>query len=497
MKYLLAIVIITIFTQAHAAITPSNTWSVVGDSQIQCSMIHEVKWEEQVKIWTTYEYQISNLWDNEIQKNTIINIKRNNKIVDSFKNKDKISQIFSMPWDIEIEVVFEKNITCIGNISKKIKAYTSIVTYLWDDRIGMENNMNDVLEKNHTLYRSHNDILISWSKESQETWNDISESDTIIVGNQDILWFFSNIVKFQKFKEIDFSKKKIYIISSFSKSFLSKIIASSLSQINAKKVFLISEDQFFGLITRMSINENKDIVIGQELSYEKSKKIYSLSEFLEFLSYAWFSYQLLAFLLSITFIVLLLNIFKQIIGLNVFGIYYPILLGITLASFWLSALVFIGIGLISILLVNLLSAKVHLLIHAKRALLISLYILLFLLILWVANFLEIAQIDYTLFDNELIIFPLFTTIIIADKIFQEDIKIFTKSSAIDLLQYIIITGIIYLILEFKTLQYFLVSYPDVIIFIVFINIFVWRYMWLQVIEYFRFYPLLKKINEEE
>ena len=188
---------------------------------------------------------------------------------------------------------------------------------------------------------------------------------------------------------------------------------------------------------------------------------------------------------------------KQIIGLNVFGIYYPILLGITLASFWLSALVFILIWFLSIILVNLLGNKVHLLIHAKRALLISLYIVLFLVILWIANFFEVTQIDYSLFDNELIIFPLFTTIIIADKIFQEDIRLFSKTNLIELFQYVIITGIIFGILEYKTLQYFLVSYPDIIIFIVFINILVWRYMGLQVIEYFRFYPLLKKINEEE
>lgn len=497
MKYIVIILFIAFYTQLSAATTQPNTDSVNNEWQIPCSNYYEIAWENQVKVWSIYEYGISAFSGSENPWNITFRIKRDNKTIDTYVNKERISQSFSMPWEIEIEAIFQNNTTCIGWINKKIKIYKNVITYLWDDRLGMENGMNDILEKNHALYNSHADILTSWIKESQETWNDLSQSDIIIIWSHDILWFFSNIVKLQKIKEIDFSKKKIYIISDFSKSFLSKILASSLSQISAKKVFLISEDQFFWLMTRISISDDKEVIIGQELSYEKSKKIYSLSEFLEFLSYAWFSYQLLAFLLSITFIVLILNILKQIIGLNVFGIYYPILLGITLASFWLSALVFILIWFLSIILVNLLGNKVHLLIHAKRALLISLYILLFLVILWIANFFEVTQIDYSLFDNELIIFPLFTTIIIADKIFQEDIRLFSKTNLIELFQYIIITGIIFGILEYKTLQYFLVSYPDIIIFIVFINILVWRYMGLQVIEYFRFYPLLKKINEEE
>ena len=164
--------------------------------------------------------------------------------------------------------------------------------------------------------------------------------------------------------------------------------------------------------------------VGQEISYEKSKTIYSLSSFLEFLAYSGFSYQLLAFLLSITFVVLILNILKQMIGFNVFGIYYPILFAITITSLGISAFIFIVIAFLSILIVNTFSKKIHLLLHAKRSLLISLYIALFLFILGIDNFFELSLINYTIFDNPLIIFPLFVTVILADKIFQEDINMF-------------------------------------------------------------------------
>ncbi|MDD2916612.1 MAG: hypothetical protein PHH70_02070, partial [Candidatus Gracilibacteria bacterium] len=162
-----------------------------------------------------------------------------------------------------------------------------------------------------------------------------------------------------------------------------------------------------------------------------------------------------------------------------------------------TAFMFISIGFISIIIINLFSKKVHLLLHAKRALLISIYILFLLLVLGVDNFFELSFIDYSIFDNPLVIFPLFVAIILSDKVFQEDINMFGKSGIMDVLQYGIITFVIYELFEYKTLQYFLVSYPDVIILVVLLNILVGRYMGLQVFEYFRFAPLLRKLDEEE
>ena len=168
---------------------------------------------------------------------------------------------------------------------------------------------------------------------------------------------------------------------------------------------------------------------------------------------------------------------KQVIGFSVFGIYYPILFAITIVALGFSgAFIFILIGFFSITLVNLFTKRVHLLLHAKRALLISLYILLFLLVLGIDNYFELSLIRYTLFDNSLIIFPFFVTIVLADKVFQDDIDIFSRYGLYDALQYAIITGIVYGLFEYKTLQYFLISYPDVIILVVFLNILVGRYV---------------------
>ncbi|NDK19336.1 hypothetical protein GW819_00680 [Candidatus Gracilibacteria bacterium] len=465
-----------------------------------CANFYQLVGPSQVKVGSSHEYFIATGSGKDISENIIYTLKRDGITVETIKDREKYLRYFTIPGEITIEAnIVNAPILCEGKITKKVRVYGSTLMYIGDDLSLLKTGMADILKKNDVLLESSVDkTILLQNDESQTVWNSIDQSDTLVIGSQDILGFFSNIVKFQKIKPVNFTKKKIYIISSFSKPFLSKVIASSLSQIGATRVFLISENQFYSIITRLSTGEKEDVSIGEELSYEKGNTVYSLSGFVEFLAYAGFSYQLLAILLSVTFIVLVLNFLKQIVGFNVFGIYYPVLFALVAVSLGFStAFMFISIGFISIIIINVFSKRVHLLLHAKRALLISIYILFLLLVLGVDNFFELSFIDYSIFDNPLVIFPLFIAIILSDKVFQEDINMFGKSGIMDVLQYGIITFVIYKLFEYKTLQYFLVSYPDIIILVVLLNILVGRYMGLQVFEYFRFAPLLRKLDEEE
>ncbi len=477
----------------------AETGIITPVTPISCSQIYLIDGLEEVKVTSSHEYRLITLSGSDFSGNVTYTLKRDKKIVEKIEDREKYLRYFKTPWEVILEAkINTSENACEWIIMKKIRVYGSMITYAGNEKLWVETGIKDVFEKNNILYKSYIDKLnIPTLEENQNLWNSIDQSDIFIIGSSDVLWFFSNLVKLQKSKQVNFSKKKIYIISDFSRSLLSKVLASSLSQIWATKVFLISDDQFYWLITRLSSWQPDSAVVGQVISYEKSNTVYSLNSFIEFLAYSGFSYQLLASLLSITFVVLILNIFKQMIGFNVFGIYYPILFAITIVSLGISAFIFIAIAFISIIIVNLFSKKIHLLLHAKRALLISLYIALFLFILGIDNFFELSIINYIIFDNPLIIFPLFITIIFADKIFQEDINIFGKSWFMDIVQYWIITLIIYELIEYKTLQYFLISYPDIIILVVFLNILVGRYMGLQLFEYFRFSPLLRKLNEEE
>lgn len=467
----------------------------------KCETLYTLAGPEAVKVETSHEYNILSLSGTDFSGTIIYTLKRDKETIESITGRQKYLRYFTTPGLVTLEAKLssEDTLLCSGVITRDIRVYQKSLVYIGKSRAGIESGMREVFEQKDILYRGYETTadIFSQIDEGKTAWLILDQSDIFVVGTDDILGSFSDILKSQKAKPISFTKKKIYILSNYSRSFLSKVLASTLSQLGATRVSLISEDQFYSLITRVSTGEDAP-TLGEELSYEKSKTIYSLGGFLEFLAYAGFSYQLLAFLLSITLVVLILNILKQVIGFHVFGIYYPILTAITIVALGFQwALIFIGIGFISILVVNLFTRKVHLLLHAKRALLISVYILLFLIVLGVDNYFELTLIRYALFDNPLIIFPFFVTIVLADKVFQDDIDIFSHTGIYDLFQYSTITAIIYLLFEYKTLQYFLISYPDVIILIVILNIIVWRYMWLQMFEYFRFSPLLRKIDEEE
>lgn len=282
-------------------------------------------------------------------------------------------------------VQLEANITtkdggsCIGNITKTITIYRQTLVTIGKIDGDMEASFSDILEGKGILYENY--PVLTESATGRTVWTAIEQSDVLVIRSDDILSVFSDFVKNNKIKPLSFEKKKIYIISNYSRSFLSKVLAASLSQLGATKVSLITNDQLYVLVTRLAAG-GEIPPLGEELSYEKSKTVFSLSGFLEFLVYSGFSYQLLGFLLSITVVVLVLNILKQIVGLNVFGIYYPILLAITIIALGPSAaLIFIVIGFLSIIAINAFTKKVHLLLHAKRALLISFYVLLFLLVL--------------------------------------------------------------------------------------------------------------------
>ncbi len=81
----------------------------------------------------------------------------------------------------------------------------------------------------------------------------------------------------------------------------------------------------------------------------------------------------------------------------------------------------------------------RLLFNASRALLISIYILLILLALGIDNIFEFNIFTYDAFRNNLIIVPLIASLFIAEKVFQDGGKFFTKSWFFTLFQFAIIT----------------------------------------------------------
>lgn len=117
--------------------------------------------------------------------------------------------------------------------------------------------------------------------------------------------------------------------------------------------------------------------------------------------------------------------------------------------------------------------------------------------LGIDNFFELSLVNYAMFDNLLVLFPLLVAAVLAEKIFQEDVGVLTKNGLFDAFQYAFVTFVAYFLIGEQTLRYFLISYPDAILIVVALNVLIGRYTGLQLFEYFRFLPLLRKLDEEE
>lgn len=137
--------------------------------------------------------------------------------------------------------------------------------------------------------------------------------------------------------------------------------------------------------------------------------------------------------------------------------------------------VFFLIAGLSIFSGEYITRRIHLLFNAKRALLISLYILLIFLVIGIDNFFSFGLFRLTVFDGSIMIITIFAMLFVAEKTFT-DMNLFSWKGILEFLQYMLLVGVIFLLLSYKPLQYFLIAYPDIVFLIVIANLLVGRYM---------------------
>ena len=144
-----------------------------------------------------------------------------------------------------------------------------------------------------------------------------------------------------------------------------------------------------------------------------------MSSFLEYLAYSGVSYQFLGFLLLLSVVALIFNILKQIIGLDTFSVYYPLLFAIIVSQMgYTFSLVFAVLAVISVIVSNAITNRIQLLVNAKKAFLISMYIFLLLAAMGVDNVFEIGIFNYTIFQNSVAIVGIFAILFIMERLIE-------------------------------------------------------------------------------
>ena len=467
----------------------------------RCSDIYTIVGPTQLKANTAAEYSMAELATGKsvLPYGTFSLASEGNEEEVQHVERERFVHSFSRPEIVKMRLTLDQNVHgCQGDVQSEVHVYAEHIVYLGEERPELSDaTLSSVFRDKSVLFEpifTPNNFRL----EDQPTVaTAITNADIVVFHSPDILGVFSELEKIQKIKDISFAKKKIFIISSYPKTFLSKVLASPVRNLEAENVSIITPDQLNTLLNQWSYGDNRSATIGEPLSYEQRGFTFSMNSFLEYLSYSGVSYNFLGFMLVLAVVALVFNILKQVVGFDVFSIYYPMMLAIIFAQMGEKfSLVFVILAIISVLLVRFITRHIQLLFNARKAFLVSMYILLIFLALGLDNVLSLGIFDYTHFDKAFAILAIFATLFIVEKIIENN-NMFSISGAFLIVQYIVVVAIAIFVLTSRPLQYFLISYPDLIFIIVVLNLLVGRYMGLQLVEYVRFLPILRNINEEE
>ena len=415
----------------------------------------------------------------------------------------KYTRIFQLPGKATL-IADVKDGNCSYELKKELQIYSTLYLYIWNQVQNIEQNFGDFFQKNDIYFLSlpqkneNLDITTTqWGANLVQHHNDIlSKSQKIFIDESVSINVLDSFVKSLKtYKDLSFSEKDIFIVTSRNNSFLSKVLAPYIKQLGIKKIGFIKKDSFLDSLNSIISQTPANI---SYTSFEKEQWFFSLNIFIRYLTYSGLELSFIWLFLSIALAILGVNITKQCIWLNAFGVYYPILLALCLVLLNISFVaVFFIIWFFSIYLVSLLSKKIYLLYVSKRTVLITLFLILTLLFLGIDNYFSLGIIDISTFSNKFILFPFLFLLLIADKVLHEEVQVFSKKWGLYFFELTLVTTISYFIMSSTTIQYFLLTFPDLLFLFLILNIFIAQYTGLQLLEYVRFTPLLKKLSEEE
>jgi len=147
------------------------------------------------------------------------------------------------------------------------------------------------------------------------------------------------------------------------------------------------------------------------------------------------------------------------------------------------------------LITYLITKKIYILYSSKISLNYIIYTILSIIFVWLAlsyNYIDLADISYG------VILLFFILPLLSKNLIKEDTKVFSKGFALFWVEFFFITLTLLGLFHLTLLKYVLVSYPDLLWLEALVVILIGRFTWLQLLEYIRFAPLIKKnLYEEE
>lgn len=396
---------------------------------------------------------------------------------------------------------------CRYVIESPINVYNSAILYIWEDlddfKLWYESNFKDHWILFTKIISNNNVFFENEFKEELITHQSVLNNASIIILNtKDLESTFQVLSKLDEINGLNLSSKSMFIVNNTNKHFMKRTLSKYSSILENSEKYMVNSSDLLTLLSNLSFNKDvvdDNLIDVYSLSFESRSAWLFLSYFIDKLIANGIPINLIWILLTLTVATLVVTAFRQVIWFSVFWTFSPLIFGLSIAVLGSkTSIVFFIIAIIATLLTRAITKKLYLLSSAKFSLLLSIYFLTTILILWLDSVLGAGIISYQIFNNTYVIFPILFLIFTTDKIFGEWYNLFSKQQLVSLIEFIIISVISFWIINSVWLRLILLSYPEIIILIILAIIVVGRFTWLQLLEYFRFSPILKwDWNEEE
>ncbi|MEO1054929.1 MAG: 7TM domain-containing protein [Bacteroidota bacterium] len=245
---------------------------------------------------------------------------------------------------------------------------------------------------------------------------------------------------------------------------------------------LYKGDEF--LITRSG---NTDFNYIYEIQKERINHFPELAaiNLWEIIDHAKIPVDLLRMILLLPFGALLVAIFKNVIGIKTYAVFLPVLISLALIETGLlPGLVLFSVIITVVALVNFPLEKWGVQHNAKVAMMLTVVVMFALLVVKVLYQTEWLNASAPLF------FPIIILTIVSERFAKKIEEEGLKPAVVLYLLTLLVTVVIYFILSSEAIQYFVITFPEIIVSVAGLNLMLGKWIGLRLSEYYRFHKVI-------
>ncbi|MBU1018085.1 PKD domain-containing protein [Patescibacteria group bacterium] len=396
-----------------------------------------------------------------------------------------------------------------ASITRSVFAYEKLILFLTDvtdrresvekltDKALKEGTYVNVIESydSNTAFMSEETL----SKKLLEQVNMISSADTIAIWTTRGSGINALTRLIRERPEIqDFLKDKtIVVISDKNLKTLSRIMQSNYNIITPKTIVLTREYELNNLISAPSVASFVDDLkngVSEYRMIDAETRHIGLWNFMSYLVNFMLTQGVpsntIVLLLMLPVIATIIAFLKQVIGVTTFGLYTPSIITLSFLALGLK----FGLAILVIILLTgsiLRKAFAHVrLLHIPRiAIVFTISTLIILLMLGFGTYLNIQELA------SIAVFPMLIMTTLAEKFVSAQSGKGVYAAVLLMVETTAVSLICYWVVEWQFLQNLILSYPEIILLLIVVNLGLGRWTGLRFFEYIRFREVMRHAEE--